>query len=145
MDDRNGASLFQIEIGIVVPAVIYAPVWLADHPRGKVQAGGAMKDDGERFCAAPLKLPQATNRDGSSITLCGRWSRNRSRISNNAKHDGLAASSDTRSIRGQLVHCRNGRSSFRSVKDLWVVWWTFVTVASSFRSTYRQEVKKIWQ
>src|SRR6516162_7835472 len=30
MDDRNGASLFQIEIGIVVPAVIYAPVWLAD-------------------------------------------------------------------------------------------------------------------
>ena len=30
MDDRYGASLHEIEIGIVVPAVIYAPVWLAD-------------------------------------------------------------------------------------------------------------------
>jgi hypothetical protein len=26
MDDRDGASLYEIEIGIVVPAVIYAPV-----------------------------------------------------------------------------------------------------------------------
>ena len=30
MDDRYVASLYQIEIGIVVPAIIYAPVWLAD-------------------------------------------------------------------------------------------------------------------
>ena len=30
MDDRYGASLYEIEIGIVVPAVIYVPVWLAD-------------------------------------------------------------------------------------------------------------------
>ena len=29
MNDRYGASLYEIEIGIVVPAVIYAPVWLA--------------------------------------------------------------------------------------------------------------------
>ena len=28
MDDRHGASLYEIEIGIVVPAVIYAPVRL---------------------------------------------------------------------------------------------------------------------
>ena len=76
---------------------------------------------------------------------CRRWSRNRSRISNNAKHDGLAAHSDTHSIRAQSVHCRNGRSSFRSVKDVWVVSWTCVTVTSSFRSAYRREVKKIWQ
>jgi hypothetical protein len=76
---------------------------------------------------------------------CRRWSRNRSRISNNAKPDGHAAHSDTRSIREQLVHCRNGRSSFRSVKDVWVVSWTCVTVTSSFRSAYRREVKKIWQ
>jgi hypothetical protein len=76
---------------------------------------------------------------------CRRWSRNKSRISNNAKHDGDAAHSDTRSIQGQLVHCRNGRSSFRNVKDVWVVWWTFVSVTFSFRSAYRREVKKIWQ
>ena len=30
MDGRYGASLCEIEIGIVVPSVIYAPVWLAD-------------------------------------------------------------------------------------------------------------------
>jgi hypothetical protein len=30
MDDRYGTSLYEIEIGIVVPAVIYAPVWLAE-------------------------------------------------------------------------------------------------------------------
>jgi len=30
MNDRNGAMLHEIEIGIVVPAVIYAPVWLAE-------------------------------------------------------------------------------------------------------------------
>src|SRR6516162_5897401 len=39
MDDRNGAPLFQIEIGIVVPAVIYAPVWLADQR-------GFLRDEG---------------------------------------------------------------------------------------------------
>ena len=30
MDDRYSASLYEIEIGIVVPALIYGPVWLAD-------------------------------------------------------------------------------------------------------------------
>jgi ABC-type nitrate/sulfonate/bicarbonate transport system substrate-binding protein len=31
MNDKPEASLYEIEIGIVVPALIYAPVWLADH------------------------------------------------------------------------------------------------------------------
>ena len=39
MDDRHGGSLFEIEIGIVVPAVIYAPVWLADQ-RGFLRGEG---------------------------------------------------------------------------------------------------------
>jgi ABC-type nitrate/sulfonate/bicarbonate transport system substrate-binding protein len=39
MDDRHGGSLFEIEIGIVVPAVIYAPVWLADQR-------GFLRDEG---------------------------------------------------------------------------------------------------
>ena len=39
MDDRYGASLYEIEIGIVVPAVIYAPVWLADQR-------GFLRDEG---------------------------------------------------------------------------------------------------
>ena len=39
MDDRYGASLFEIEIGIVVPAAIYAPVWLADRR-------GFLRDEG---------------------------------------------------------------------------------------------------
>jgi NitT/TauT family transport system substrate-binding protein len=39
MDDRFGTSLYEIEIGIVVPAVIYAPVWLADRR-------GFLRDEG---------------------------------------------------------------------------------------------------
>jgi hypothetical protein len=39
MDDRYGASLYEIEIGIVVPAVIYAPVWLAEQR-------GFLRDEG---------------------------------------------------------------------------------------------------
>jgi ABC-type nitrate/sulfonate/bicarbonate transport system substrate-binding protein len=39
MNDRNGVTLHEIEIGIVVPAVIYAPVWLADQ-RGFLRDGG---------------------------------------------------------------------------------------------------------
>jgi ABC-type nitrate/sulfonate/bicarbonate transport system substrate-binding protein len=39
MDDRYRASLHEIEIGIVVPAVIYAPVWLADRR-------GFLRDEG---------------------------------------------------------------------------------------------------
>jgi ABC-type nitrate/sulfonate/bicarbonate transport system substrate-binding protein len=39
MDDRDGASLYEIEIGIVVPAVIYAPVWLAERR-------GFLRDEG---------------------------------------------------------------------------------------------------
>jgi ABC-type nitrate/sulfonate/bicarbonate transport system substrate-binding protein len=39
MDDRHRASLHEIEIGIVVPAVIYAPVWLADRR-------GFLRDEG---------------------------------------------------------------------------------------------------
>jgi NitT/TauT family transport system substrate-binding protein len=39
MDDRYGASLYEIEIGIVVPAVIYAPGWLADRR-------GFLRDEG---------------------------------------------------------------------------------------------------
>ena len=39
MDDRYGASLYEIEIGIVVPPVIYAPVWLAEQR-------GFLRDEG---------------------------------------------------------------------------------------------------
>ena len=39
MNDRYGASLYEIEIGIVVPAVIYAPVWLAEQR-------GFLRDEG---------------------------------------------------------------------------------------------------
>jgi NitT/TauT family transport system substrate-binding protein len=39
MDHRYRASLHEIEIGIVVPAVIYAPVWLADRR-------GFLRDEG---------------------------------------------------------------------------------------------------
>jgi hypothetical protein len=31
MDDRDSASFYEIEIGIVVPALIYAPVCLAEY------------------------------------------------------------------------------------------------------------------
>jgi ABC-type nitrate/sulfonate/bicarbonate transport system substrate-binding protein len=39
VDGRYGASLYEIEIGIVVPAVIYAPVWLAEQR-------GFLRDEG---------------------------------------------------------------------------------------------------
>jgi hypothetical protein len=39
MNDRYGTSLYEIEIGIVVPAVIYAPVWLAEQR-------GFLRDEG---------------------------------------------------------------------------------------------------
>src|SRR5262245_8624750 len=39
MDDRHAASLYKIEIGVVVPAVIYAPVWIADQR-------GFLRDEG---------------------------------------------------------------------------------------------------
>ena len=39
MDDRYGPSLYEMEIGIVVPAVIYGPVWLAEQR-------GFLRDEG---------------------------------------------------------------------------------------------------
>jgi ABC-type nitrate/sulfonate/bicarbonate transport system substrate-binding protein len=39
MADINGTSLYEIEIGIVVPALIYAPVWLAEQR-------GFLRDEG---------------------------------------------------------------------------------------------------
>jgi len=39
MDDRYAGVLFEIEIGIVVPALIYAPVWLAEQR-------GFLRDEG---------------------------------------------------------------------------------------------------
>ena len=47
--------------------------------------------------------------------------RNRRYIPSSAKHDGLVAHCDTRTIRGQSAHCRNGRSSSRSSNDDWVL------------------------
>jgi hypothetical protein len=51
---------------------------------------------------------------------CRRWSRRSSSHFGSAKDGGLAAYSDTPSIRGQLAHCRNGRSWSRSVNDVWI-------------------------
>lgn len=73
---------------------------------------------GWHFAPLPLNCLRRPIAPGLPLLSCRRWSRNKSRISNNAKHDGHVAYSDTRSIRGQLVHCRNARSSFRSVKNL---------------------------
>jgi NitT/TauT family transport system substrate-binding protein len=39
MDDRSAGALFEIEIGIVVPAAIYAPIWLAERR-------GFLRDEG---------------------------------------------------------------------------------------------------
>ena len=39
MDDRSAGALFEIEIGIVVPAAIYAPIWLAEQR-------GFLRDEG---------------------------------------------------------------------------------------------------
>ena len=60
MDYRYGASLHEIEIGIVVPAVIYAPVWLADQR-------GFLRDEGLTVCLRSFGSTDATTaalRDG---------------------------------------------------------------------------------
>jgi NitT/TauT family transport system substrate-binding protein len=57
MDDRHGASLYEIEIGIVVPAVIYAPVWLADRR-------GYLRDEG-----LTVRLRSFGSTDGTTAAL----------------------------------------------------------------------------
>ena len=57
MDDRYGASLHEIEIGIVVPAVIYAPVWLADRR-------GFLRDEG-----LTVRLRSFGSTDGTTAAL----------------------------------------------------------------------------
>ncbi len=47
--------------------------------------------------------------------------RNRRYIPSSAKHDGLVAHSDTRTIRGRSAHERTERSSSRSWNDDWVL------------------------
>src|SRR6516165_6956355 len=57
MDDRYSASLYEIEIGIVVPAVIYAPVWLADQR-------GFLRDEG-----LTVRLRSFGSTDGTTAAL----------------------------------------------------------------------------
>ena len=57
MDDRYVASLYQIEIGIVVPAIIYAPVWLADQR-------GFLRDEG-----LTVRLKNFGSTDGTTAAL----------------------------------------------------------------------------
>ena len=57
MDDRYVASLYQIEIGIVVPAIIYAPVWLADQH-------GFLRDEG-----LTVRLKSFGSTDGTTAAL----------------------------------------------------------------------------
>ena len=57
MDDRYGASLYEIEIGIVVPAVIYAPVWLAEQR-------GFLRDEG-----LTVRLRSFGSTDGTTAAL----------------------------------------------------------------------------
>ena len=57
MDDRHGASLCEIEIGIVVPAVIYAPVWLAEQR-------GYLRDEG-----LTVRLRSFGSTDGTTAAL----------------------------------------------------------------------------
>src|SRR5580704_3315762 len=57
MDDRDGASLYEIEIGIVVPAVIYAPVWLAEQR-------GFLRDEG-----LTVRLRSFGSTDGTTAAL----------------------------------------------------------------------------
>jgi ABC-type nitrate/sulfonate/bicarbonate transport system substrate-binding protein len=57
MDDRYGASLYEIEIGIVVPAVIYAPVWLAEQH-------GFLRDEG-----LTVRLRSFGSTDGTTAAL----------------------------------------------------------------------------
>ena len=57
MDDRYGASLYEIEIGIVVPLVIYAPVWLAEQR-------GFLRDEG-----LTVRLRSFGSTDGTTAAL----------------------------------------------------------------------------
>jgi len=57
MDDRYSASLYEIEIGIVVPALIYAPVWLADQR-------GFLRDEG-----LTVRLRSFGSTDGTTAAL----------------------------------------------------------------------------
>jgi ABC-type nitrate/sulfonate/bicarbonate transport system substrate-binding protein len=57
MNDRNGVALHEIEIGIVVPAVIYAPVWLADQR-------GFLRDEG-----LTVRLRSFGSTDGTTAAL----------------------------------------------------------------------------
>jgi NitT/TauT family transport system substrate-binding protein len=57
MDDRYRASLHEIEIGIVVPAVIYAPVWLADRR-------GFLRDEG-----LSVRLRSFGSTDATTVAL----------------------------------------------------------------------------
>ena len=57
MNDRNGVTLHEIEIGIVVPAVIYAPVWLADQR-------GFLRDEG-----LTVRLRSFGSTDGTTAAL----------------------------------------------------------------------------
>ena len=81
----------------------------------------------EVACAAPLDLRNQRRRENMSLvtqllsTWYRQWSRNSSHISNSAKHDGLAAHSDTRTIRGQIDHDCIGRRVLRRWSDDWIV------------------------
>ena len=57
MNDRNGATLHETEIGIVVPAVIYAPVWLAEQR-------GYLRDEG-----LTVRLRSFGSTDGTTAAL----------------------------------------------------------------------------
>ena len=57
MNDRNGAALHETEIGIVVPAVIYAPVWLAEQR-------GYLRDEG-----LTVRLRSFGSTDGTTAAL----------------------------------------------------------------------------
>jgi ABC-type nitrate/sulfonate/bicarbonate transport system substrate-binding protein len=57
MVDRNGAPPYEIEIGIVVPALICAPVWLADQR-------GYLRDEG-----LTVRLRSFGSADGTTAAL----------------------------------------------------------------------------
>jgi hypothetical protein len=92
--------------------------------------------------AAPLELPMRPIATGKYYPPSWdipspsdrRWFQTSSRISNSAKHDGLAAHFDTRTIRGQSTHRRIERSTPRSVNDVWMLsspWVTSLTISFS--------------
>ena len=57
MDDRHAALLYKIEIGVVVPAVIYAPAWIADQR-------GFLRDEG-----LVVRLRSFGSTDGTTAAL----------------------------------------------------------------------------